>query len=332
MPPKSDSTEGIVLNFVNEQNRPLNVQNVADFLQKFNLKKTAVQKALDSLADSGKISFKEYGKQKIYIARQDQFDIPDNEELNRMKEENAKLQEMLDEQRREISEVEGEIKALQSNMTLEEIRARETNQRNEAEEMEKKLTKLREGVILVSPEERKAVEVLYTETINQWRRRKRMFKDIWDAITENSPKDIKEFKEELGIEYDEDVGVSLQSFADLMQQGKKRSRGQAIDNVGLFMAKGYCEVVKHATCADFEINGGFTTFEGICFEITSQDYMWRSRKRSWTDNWLLATTEPSKFQLIILNRDYHICLKNSELIHITAIGGNVDSRKERKWN
>nr|GMD46919.1 homologous-pairing protein 2 homolog [Ipomoea batatas] len=29
--------------------------------------------------------------------------------------------------------------------------------------MEKKLTKLREGVILVSPEERKAVEVLYTE-------------------------------------------------------------------------------------------------------------------------------------------------------------------------
>lgn len=90
-----------------QQNRPLNVQNVADFLQKFNLKKTAVQKALDSLADSGKISFKEYGKQKIYLARQDQFDIPDNEELNRMKEENAKLQEMLDEQRRAISEVEG---------------------------------------------------------------------------------------------------------------------------------------------------------------------------------------------------------------------------------
>jgi 26S proteasome regulatory subunit, ATPase 3, interacting protein len=47
----------------------LNSQNVADALQKFNLKKTAVQKALDALADSGQISFKEYGKQKIYIAR-----------------------------------------------------------------------------------------------------------------------------------------------------------------------------------------------------------------------------------------------------------------------
>lgn len=80
-----------------------------------------------------------------------------------------------------------------------------------------------------------------------------MFKDIWDAITENSPKDLKEFKvlvklvpfvshfyhclfcclvdkfglqEELGLEYDEDVGLSLQSFTDLLQNGKKRTRGQ----------------------------------------------------------------------------------------------------------
>ncbi|CAI9096237.1 OLC1v1032332C1 [Oldenlandia corymbosa var. corymbosa] len=225
MAPKSDSTEGIVLNFVNEQNKPLNSQNVADALQKFNLKKGGIQKALDTLADSGRISFKEYGKQKIYLARQDQFDIPDSEELTRMKEENAKLQEMISEQKKELSNIEGEIKALQSNLTLEEIRAREAKLRKEVEDMEVKLAKLREGVTLVSPEERKAVEGMFTETMNQWRRRKRMFKDLWDAITENSPKDLKEFKEELGIEYDEDVGVSLQSFDNLRQQGTKRTRG-----------------------------------------------------------------------------------------------------------
>lgn len=33
-------------------------------------------------------------------------------------------------------------------------------------------------------------------------------------------------QEELGIEYDEDVGVSLQSFGDLLQHGNKRSRCQ----------------------------------------------------------------------------------------------------------
>ena len=65
--------------------------------------------------------------------------------------------------------------------------------------MEEKLTKLKEGVTLVNPEERKAVEGMYFETVNQWRRRKRMFKDIWDAITENSPKDLKEFKVHLKL-------------------------------------------------------------------------------------------------------------------------------------
>lgn len=95
--------------FLIQQNRPLNSQNVADSLQKFNLKKSSVQKALDALADSGRISSKEYGKQKIYLARQDQFDIPNSEELSRMKEENAKLQQQLEEQKRAISEVEGGI-------------------------------------------------------------------------------------------------------------------------------------------------------------------------------------------------------------------------------
>lgn len=60
--------------------------------------------------------------------------------------------------------------------------------------MEEKLTKLRGGVTLVKPEERKAVEGMLSEMIGHWRKRKRMFKDLWDTLTENSPKDPKEFK------------------------------------------------------------------------------------------------------------------------------------------
>ncbi|CAH1431289.1 unnamed protein product [Lactuca virosa] len=225
MAPKSDSAEGIVLNFVNEQNRPLNSQTVADFLQKFNLKKTAIQKALDTLADSGKITFKEYGKQKIYLARQDQFQIPNTEELNQMKEENSKLQQILEEQKKANSQLEGEIKSLQSNLTLEEILSNDKKLRNQVKEMEERLAKLRGGVTLVSPEERKAVEKTFSDAISHWRKRKRMFKDVWDTITENSPKTPNEFKEELGVEYDEDIGVSLQTYSTLMPHGKKRLRG-----------------------------------------------------------------------------------------------------------
>lgn len=60
--------------------------------------------------------------------------------------------------------------------------------------MEAKLTKLREGITLVRPEDKKAVEDMYSDKITQWRKRKRMFRDIWDTVTENSPKDMKEFK------------------------------------------------------------------------------------------------------------------------------------------
>lgn len=95
--------------FFFQQNRPVNAQNVADALQKFNLKKAAIQKALDNLADGGRISFKEYGKQKIYLARQDQFQIPNTEELNQMKEQNAELQKQLEDQKKATSEVEAGI-------------------------------------------------------------------------------------------------------------------------------------------------------------------------------------------------------------------------------
>ncbi|KAI3911025.1 hypothetical protein MKW98_015682 [Papaver atlanticum] len=99
------------------------------------------------------------------------------------------------------------------NLILEQIRAKQAKLGTEVDATEEKLNKLRDGVTLVRPEDRKAV-------------RKRMFRDIWDTITENSPKDLKEFKEELGIEYDKDVGVSLQSLSELMPQNKKRGRGQ----------------------------------------------------------------------------------------------------------
>lgn len=82
---------------------------MADALQKYNLKKTAIQKALDSLCDGGQISFKEYGKQKIYLARQDQFNIPNAEELEQMKKANSKLQEELEIQKKAINEVEAGI-------------------------------------------------------------------------------------------------------------------------------------------------------------------------------------------------------------------------------
>ncbi|XP_047257709.1 homologous-pairing protein 2 homolog [Capsicum annuum] len=149
---------------------------------------------------------------KIYLARQDQFNIPDSEELNKMKEENANLQEQLIEQKKAISEVEAEMKSLQSNLTMEEIQAKESKLRKEVGDEKKHMNLVFQHNL---KKDRLAIEGLYSEALNQRRRRKRI-RDVWDAITENSPKNPKEFKEELGVEYDEDVGVNFQSFADLI--------------------------------------------------------------------------------------------------------------------
>jgi 26S proteasome regulatory subunit (ATPase 3-interacting protein) len=64
----------------------------------------------------------------------------------------------------------------------------------QVQEMEEKLNKLQSGVILVKPEDKKIIEESFSERVTQWRKRKRMFKELWDNITENSPKDQKEFK------------------------------------------------------------------------------------------------------------------------------------------
>lgn len=64
----------------------------------------------------------------------------------------------------------------------------------QVKEMENKLAKLRGGVTLVKPEDRMAVEEMFLEKLSQWRKRKRMLRDIWDPIMENSPKNLKEFK------------------------------------------------------------------------------------------------------------------------------------------
>lgn len=60
--------------------------------------------------------------------------------------------------------------------------------------MEDRLVKLRGGVTLVKPEDRKMVEDMFLEKLNQWRKRKRMFKEVWDTLTENMPNDPKQFK------------------------------------------------------------------------------------------------------------------------------------------
>ena len=59
-----------VLQFIQQRNRPWNALGVSDHLAQFGIKKPQVQRALDALCDSGKITGKEFGKAKVYLPLQ----------------------------------------------------------------------------------------------------------------------------------------------------------------------------------------------------------------------------------------------------------------------
>ncbi|KAL2643225.1 hypothetical protein R1flu_010812 [Riccia fluitans] len=82
--------------------------------------------------------------------------------------------------------------------------------------LEAKLNTLKSGATLVKPDDREKIEMAYTLKTNLWRKRKRMFKDLWDMITEAMPNNLGEFREELGIETDEDAGVKIDDYCNLV--------------------------------------------------------------------------------------------------------------------
>ncbi|KAL2620794.1 hypothetical protein R1flu_000999 [Riccia fluitans] len=61
--------------------------------------------------------------------------------------------------------------------------------------LEAKLNTLKSGATLVKPDDRERIEMAYTLKTNVWRKRKRMFKDLWDMITEAMPNNLGEFRE-----------------------------------------------------------------------------------------------------------------------------------------
>ncbi|RRT55907.1 hypothetical protein B296_00040975, partial [Ensete ventricosum] len=83
-------------------------------------------------------------------------------------------------------------------------------------EMEEKLSTLRSGVVLVKAEDKKNLRFYYFELI---------FLVIYESFY-CSASPLKSLlmllQEELGLEYDEDVGVSLQSCTELINPGKRR--------------------------------------------------------------------------------------------------------------
>ncbi|XP_007482234.1 homologous-pairing protein 2 homolog isoform X2 [Monodelphis domestica] len=183
---------GVVLSYLQEQNRPYSAQDVFGNLQRdHGLGKAAVVKALEQLAQQGKIKEKVYGKQKIYFADQDAFDTLSDTDLKGLDDEILSLTSKVQSIQQSCRHMEVELKELTNSLTTPEMCKEIEELKKQCASYTERLSKIKAATNHVTPEEKeKATE-------------------LFDAILEGYPKSKKQFFEEVGIETDEDHNITL---------------------------------------------------------------------------------------------------------------------------
>ncbi|XP_059155998.1 homologous-pairing protein 2 homolog isoform X2 [Physella acuta] len=203
---KETAANQLVLAYMIKQNRPYSVQDVFQNAGK-DLGKTAVMKAMESLASEGKLKEKVYGKQKVYVADQSQYPAVNDAEIRSMDEKISQLQGRIELKQEEIRKLESELHKFNALVSTVDARAQLGQIYPEIEALKAKLGKLKEGRVLISKEDKDKVVKNREKYVKEWRKRKRTASDILNSILEGYPKTKKQLFEEIGVETDEDYNV-----------------------------------------------------------------------------------------------------------------------------
>ncbi|CAO3675095.1 unnamed protein product [Rhizopus stolonifer] len=210
----SDSTKDEeVLKYMKKVNRPYSATDVFNNLHA-TCSKSHIVKALNNLVDDGDLISKTYGKSTIYSLKQDTVEenVGSNtlgsevnkltEELNLLQNENKKLEEgncVHMTSHSILLETFKITNRISKEKAIESIKQfKEANQ-----DLQERLDKLKSGSVLIPPEKRKRTDKDFEYNRNAWKKRRRIFNTIFEAVTEHMPTKPNEFREKLGIEEDE---------------------------------------------------------------------------------------------------------------------------------
>ncbi|XP_049779839.1 homologous-pairing protein 2 homolog [Schistocerca cancellata] len=207
------SASEAVLKYLRDQNRPYSANDVFMNLHK-EFGKTAIQKALDELTEKGKLKEKMYGKQKVYAIEQvEEGNSEDmNKELSDLDKEIAKVSDELQSAEQQLRAHESLLQKLLTTLTTEDAVKEKSLLEEKVSKLTEKLEQLSKNAVPISKKERDKIVNLREKNVKEWRKRKSLCMDIVNSILEGYPKDKKSLLEEIGIETDEDAGVSLSCF------------------------------------------------------------------------------------------------------------------------
>ncbi|KAJ3035288.1 hypothetical protein HDV00_004106 [Rhizophlyctis rosea] len=204
----SSEPQDVVLTYLRRTNRPYSAVDVFNNL-KGEVGKSVVTKILGQLTEEEQIHGKQYGKQWVYVAKQDDLPAPSQEELDAMDQRMEALKAERSGTKEQIKQSQSTLNDLQSSLTNEQLAHRLEALDKENAKLSARLETLRSNPIQMSAADKSRIESNLDSMRTQWRKRKRMFKDMWDAVTENIPGNRAELMEQMGIETDEAVGVDF---------------------------------------------------------------------------------------------------------------------------
>ncbi|KXZ46370.1 hypothetical protein GPECTOR_44g47 [Gonium pectorale] len=115
-----------------------------------------------------------------------------------------------------------ELGQLRSALSEEEIARQTADLTKKLADDEAKLKLLKAGTVLITAEEREAVEQQLTSYLDVWRKRRSMFKNIWSAISEGLDGKQSELFEEIGVESDEAAGADMPEAERLLPKRRRR--------------------------------------------------------------------------------------------------------------
>uniref|UniRef100_A0A8C9SG86 Homologous-pairing protein 2 homolog n=1 Tax=Scleropages formosus TaxID=113540 RepID=A0A8C9SG86_SCLFO len=194
MSKKDPQGVAVILDYMNENNRPYSAQDVFGNLQKqLGLGKTAVVKAMEQLAQQGKIKEKVYGKQKIYFADQSQFADVSDADLGDLDGRIAELNSQVQTVTQSCKKLDAALKELQSSLTTEEMTKEVEELKQECCACRERLKGIKSADNHVTPEEKEKVYKERNAYLKEWKKRKRLASDMIDSILEGYPKSKKQF-------------------------------------------------------------------------------------------------------------------------------------------
>jgi len=229
----------LVLSLVVQQNRPFNSGNLADALQKDNVKKVQVQRYLDQLVTDGKIKMRECGKSKVYFAIQPEA-VLSKEKITEMERSKIALEELLIEKKQEELKNKQMLQEQKKQISVKEIREQTVQLQRTNGELQKKLQPIKErlqnmstsGNLKEALKTQKDLEKKLVEYSEIWFKRKRAFKDITLNILDAVPTmKHKDFMNQLEIDTDETYNVDQLEFRKIVDAVKKKAKAEEMNKL-----------------------------------------------------------------------------------------------------